>query len=131
MIHIESGLYVRVQELDNGPLPRPLQSGFSEQNAYRVLGIYSASESAECFLILSNDRSELWFVSNRHFRVVGLRRSLTDTVVPLHEAIAANHPPSAPERAQPDPQATPEAGGPGRPHPPSSLHFNHGSSSYA
>lgn len=123
MIHIESGLYVRVQELGNGPLPRPLQSGFSEQHAYRVLGIYSASESAECFLILSNDRSELWFVSNRHFRVVGLRPSLTDTVVPLHQALAADSAPPAAAAPQPDER--------GRPHLPSTLHFNHGSSSYA
>jgi hypothetical protein len=40
--------------------------------AYRVLGIFSASESAECFFILGNDRSETWFVSNRHFRIVGV-----------------------------------------------------------
>ena len=72
MIYIESGVYVRVEEMQHGPSPRPLQSGFSADVAYRVLGIYSASESAECFFILCNDRMETWFVSNRHFRVVGV-----------------------------------------------------------
>jgi len=72
MIYIEPNLYVRVVELTNGPLPQPSRSGFSSDVAYRVLGIFSASESAECFFVLSNDRSETWFISNRHFRVVGI-----------------------------------------------------------
>ncbi|MGD9945316.1 MAG: hypothetical protein AB7L76_10160 [Burkholderiaceae bacterium] len=124
MIHIESGVYVRVQELDPGPMPRPLQSGFSERNAYRVLGIYSASESAECYLILSNDRDELWFVSNRHFRIVGLCRSLAEPVVPIQTALAARGGPTA--------EAAGHAAAGDRNAPPlsPSIHFNYGSSSY-
>ena len=72
MIHIEPGLYLRVQQLSERAPPLPLQSGFSLDVAYRALGIYSPSETGECYFILANDRDETWFISNRHFRVVGL-----------------------------------------------------------
>lgn len=41
--------------------------------AYRILGIHSPSETGEAYLIVSNDRDEIWFVSNRHFRTLDLR----------------------------------------------------------
>ena len=73
MIYIEPGLYVRVQQLaQRPPHPLPLESGFSVGVAYRALGIYSPSETSECYFILANDRDETWFISNRHLRVVGL-----------------------------------------------------------
>ncbi len=61
-----------MQQIAERPHPLPLESGFSADFAYRALGIYSPSETSECYFILANDRSETWFVSNRHFRVVGL-----------------------------------------------------------
>jgi len=73
VIHLEEGLYVRVVELANGPAPRPLQSGFRSDLAYRVLGLHSASETSECYLILSNDRDEIWFISNRHLRTCAVQ----------------------------------------------------------
>lgn len=71
-IYIQPDIYVRVEEYkgERAPQPLPLSSGFSEDRVYRVLGIHTASESAEAFLILRNDRNEMWFVSNRHFRIV-------------------------------------------------------------
>ncbi len=72
-ICVEAGLYVRIEEMADGPMPRPLSSGFSTNAAYRVLGMESFSESSETFLMLSNDRDEIWFVSNRHVRTCGLR----------------------------------------------------------
>lgn len=72
MIHIEPGLYLRVQQLSERAPPLPLQSGFSLDVAYRALGIYSPSETGECYFILANDRDETWFISNRHFCAVGL-----------------------------------------------------------
>lgn len=72
MIAYEHGLYVRIAELAKGPHPRPLSSGFNSDTAYRVLGIYSPSETAEAYLTLSNDCDELWFISNRHVRMVRL-----------------------------------------------------------
>jgi len=72
-ICVEPGLYVRIEELQNGPMPRPLSSGFSASAAYRVLGMESFSETSETYLMLSNDREEIWFISNRHVRTCALR----------------------------------------------------------
>lgn len=72
MIAFEHGLYIRIVELPKGPQPRPLASGFNSETAYRVLGIHSPSETSEAYLILANDRDELWFISNRHVRTVSL-----------------------------------------------------------
>lgn len=83
MIAFEEGLYVRVKELINGPKPFPLQSGFSEDRAYRVVGAYNASESSDAFFILSNDRDELWFICNRHLRAHGVLKEIQDFHIPL------------------------------------------------
>lgn len=72
MIFLESGLYLRVEQLADGPHPWPLKSGFSTGRAYRALGCYSASETSEAYFVLSNDRNEVWFISNRHFRTYAL-----------------------------------------------------------
>jgi len=75
MISITDALFVVVKEMEGerAPRPLPLSSGFSEHVAYRVLGVHSPSETGEAYLILSNDRDEIWFVSNRHFRTWELR----------------------------------------------------------
>jgi len=86
MICLEPGLYLRVQQLPERAAPFPLQSGFSVDVAYRALGIYSPSETSECYFILANDRDETWFISNRHLRVVGLFPERSDT----HFSLAAN-----------------------------------------
>ena len=75
MIAFEPSLYVRMEQLASGPRPLPLSSGFNDATAYRLLGLYTPSETAEAYLILSNDRDEIWFISNRHVRVVGLNPS--------------------------------------------------------
>lgn len=72
MIFFEPGLYLRVEELDNGPKPFPLQSGFSMDVSYRALGLYNPSETSDAYFVLSNDRDEIWFICNRHLRTVGL-----------------------------------------------------------
>lgn len=72
MIYIEPGVYLRVEQAAQRPHPLPLENGFSRDVAYRALGIHSPSETSECYFIVSNDRDETWFISNRHFRVVGL-----------------------------------------------------------
>lgn len=73
-VAIENDLYVVVHEMRDAraPQPRPLQSGFSVDIAYRVLGLHSASETSEAYLILVNDRDEIWFISNKHLRAHGL-----------------------------------------------------------
>lgn len=67
------GLRVRIEQMDNGPRPLPIDSGFSfggSGKVYPVLGLYTPSETAEAWFILANDRDEIWFISNRHLRVV-------------------------------------------------------------
>ena len=86
MISLEPGLYLRVQELPERAHPLPLQNGFSVDVAYRAVGIYSPSETSECYFILSNDRDETWFISNRHLRVVGLFPERGDMQFPLATA---------------------------------------------
>ena len=72
MIFFEPGLYLRVEELENGPKPFPLQSGFSMDCGYRALGLYNPSETSDAYFVLSNDRDEIWFICNRHLRTIGL-----------------------------------------------------------
>ena len=84
MIHLEPGVYVRIHELPGRAHPLPLQSGFSEDKAYRALGLYSPSETSECYFILANDRDETWFISNRHLRIVGVFPSILAFRFDLH-----------------------------------------------
>ena len=86
MIHIERGLYLRIQQFPGRPHPLPLDDGFSEDVAYRALDIHSPSETSGCYFIVANDRDEAWFISNRHFRVVGVypeRRDLRFSLASL------------------------------------------------
>ena len=92
MIDYERGLYVTMEELSNGPRPFPLTSGFSKGVAYRVLGIYNPSESGECWLILSNDADQMWYISQRHVRTFGLYAERKDFRLPCRavpEGVAA------------------------------------------
>ena len=83
MIDYERGLYVRILQLAKGPHPFPLEHGFSDAIAYRVLGIYNPSESGECWLILANDRDELWYISQRHVRAWKLANDEAALRMPL------------------------------------------------
>lgn len=78
MIDYEKGLYVTICEAERAPWPKPLSSGFSEGVAYRVLGMYNPSESGECWFVMSNDRDEAWFISQRHVRTFALDRDRLD-----------------------------------------------------
>lgn len=80
---IEAGLYVRIEQLANGPVPLPLASGFSNAAAYRVLGLESFSETSETYLILSNEGDQIWFISNRHLRTLGVFSGETRLRFPL------------------------------------------------
>ncbi|MBA3442335.1 MAG: hypothetical protein H0T92_20965 [Pyrinomonadaceae bacterium] len=70
MIFIQPGMYVVIEQLEHNqaPHPIPLANGFSKEFAYLVLGVYSPSETSEAYFILSNDKNEIWFISNRHLR---------------------------------------------------------------
>ena len=83
MLWLEQGLYLRVNELDNGPRPLPLQSGFSHDTAYRALGCFNPSETSDACYILSNDRDEIWFICNRHLRTVCIDSASDEFRIPL------------------------------------------------
>ena len=87
MLTLESGVYVRIVELPNGPTPFPLTSGFNATTAYRALGLFNPSETSDAYFILSNDRDELWFICNRHARVVGLLPRSKDLRMPTGDAV--------------------------------------------
>lgn len=91
MVTIENDFYVVVREMqgERAPQPRPLRNGFSENIAYRVLGLHSASETSEAFLILANDHDELWFISNKHVRAHGLFPGSTQLRFPADGATRA------------------------------------------
>jgi hypothetical protein len=94
MIDYERGLYVIVSQRPQGPEPLPLEHGFSAGVAYRVLGIYNPSESGECWLVLSNDDNQLWYISQRHVRTWSLRPAATDfrlvlAMAPMTENLAS------------------------------------------
>ena len=83
MLTLENGLYLRVQELPDGPAPRPLGSGFSTAVAYRALGMFNPSETSDAYFIFSNDRDEIWFICNRHVRLVGVLADQSAARLPL------------------------------------------------
>ena len=73
---IDARLYVEIVPVEGGrgPVPHPVdQAGFDPSRVYKVLGMYNASETSECYLVLANPKRELWFISNRHVRAWGLR----------------------------------------------------------
>ncbi len=70
----EIWVVVEQSERPNAPRPMPLASGFSIGTRYKVLGLHCPSETSEAYFILCNDRNEMWFVSNQHFRVAGGER---------------------------------------------------------
>jgi hypothetical protein len=88
MLTLENGLYLRVQELPDGPAPRPLNSGFSTGVAYRALGMFNPSETSDAYFIFSNDRDEIWFICNRHLRLVGVLADQSAVRLPLAAAQA-------------------------------------------
>lgn len=74
-IHLNPNLYVTLQPLEHVK-PHPINDGrFDPAYAYKVLGLHSASETSECYFILSNTHNEIWFISQRHLRAHKLLES--------------------------------------------------------
>lgn len=77
MLTVDFDLYMRIEQLSNGPKPLPLDSGFNEDTAYKTLGLFNPSETSDAYFIFANDRDEVWFICNRHLRVAGLIKNCT------------------------------------------------------
>jgi hypothetical protein len=86
MLTLETGLYLRIEQLPNGPPPLPLSSGFNTATAYRALGMFNPSETSDAYFIFSNDRDEIWFICNRHVRTLGLLGPSTALRMPIAAA---------------------------------------------
>src|SRR5687768_16645161 len=75
IMNFDPRLYVEIVPLENGrpPQPHPVLDGrFDADYAYKVLAIYSPSETSECYLMLANLRREIWFIPQRHTRAYRL-----------------------------------------------------------
>lgn len=83
MLSLESGLYLRIQEMVHGPTPLPLQSGFSNDIAYRALGMFHAAESSDAHFLLSNDKDEICAIRSGHLRTVALLPHINEIRLPL------------------------------------------------
>ncbi|WP_242926565.1 hypothetical protein [Pontibacter vulgaris] len=71
-ITLNPNLFVSLSPLDHVK-PHPINDGhFDPAYAYKVLGVYNASETSECFFILSNTSRQVWFISQRHLRAYKL-----------------------------------------------------------
>jgi len=70
-LYIRPGVKVKINQYSGPkpPYPLPLDSGFSLNNEYEILGMHCASETSEAFCILVNDLNQIWFISNRHLIV--------------------------------------------------------------
>lgn len=91
MLTLESCIYLRVEELPNGPKPLPLESGFNKETAYRALGMFNPSETSDAYFIFANDRDEIWFICNRHLRCIGVISSCTSMRLDLNHAYGLLH----------------------------------------
>ena len=68
---INERLYVEIVPYEgrNAPVPHPLRdAGFDASRAYKVLGMYNASETSECYFVLANPERCIWFIPQRHVR---------------------------------------------------------------
>lgn len=86
MLTLEQSIYLRIEQLQNGPRPLPLESGFNNSTAYRALGMFNPSETSDAYFIFSNDRDEIWFICNRHLRCIGVIPSAINTKLEIDKA---------------------------------------------
>lgn len=78
MLALNPNLYVEIVPYTGlrSPSPHPVDDGrFDTSRIYKVLGCYSPSETSESYFVLSNQRREIWFISNRHVRAHSIHAS--------------------------------------------------------
>lgn len=66
---IDTRLYVEIHPFEGPfqPHPHPIRHGnFNPDYVYKVLGMYNASETSECYFVLVNQERQLWFIPQRH-----------------------------------------------------------------
>jgi hypothetical protein len=74
-MNITQRLYVEIVPLEGPrpPQPHPIRDAhFDPALIYKVLGMYNASETSECYFVLANPQRQIWFISQRHTRAWAL-----------------------------------------------------------
>jgi len=77
-VNINDRLYVEIVPFEGqrSPQPHPVRDGeFDESLIYKVLGMYNASETSECYFVLANPQRQIWFIPQRHLRAWALINS--------------------------------------------------------
>ena len=90
MLTLDTHLFLRINQIDNGPRPLPLESGFTLNTSYRALGMFNPSETSDAYFILSNDRDEIWFICNRHLRTVAALPECREFRMPLESPVTTS-----------------------------------------
>lgn len=75
---IDTRLYVEIHPFEGPfqPHPHPIRHGnFNPDYVYKVLGMYNASETSECYFVLVNQERQLWFIPQRHVLAYALIES--------------------------------------------------------
>lgn len=63
--------YAKVKPHPTAEGPSPREAGLSPERAYRVIQVDPGETwDDEAFFTVINDEGEVWFLSNRHFRVI-------------------------------------------------------------
>ncbi len=70
--YIRPNVFVVIEQISGqfAPRPLPLENHFTEGKHYEILGLHCPSETSEAYCILKNDLDQMWFISNRHLRIV-------------------------------------------------------------
>lgn len=72
---ITDRLFVEINPLESGQIPHPhpiTEARFDPAFIYKVLGVYNASETSECYFVLANPQRQIWFIPQRHLLAFGL-----------------------------------------------------------
>ena len=83
---IDSRLYVEIHPYEglHQPHPHPIDDGrFDPAFVYKVLGMYNASETSECYFMLANPQRQMWFIPQRHLLAYRLIDS-DELFIPRH-----------------------------------------------
>ena len=74
-MNIHERLFVEIHPFEAGQIPHPhpvTEAKFDPSLIYKVLGMYNASETSECYFVLVNPQRQIWFIPQRHLLAFGL-----------------------------------------------------------
>jgi hypothetical protein len=90
---INEHLFVEIHPLTTGQIPRPHpvdDARFDPAFIYKVLGMYNASETSECYFVLANPQRQIWFIPQRHVLAYGLIDS-DELFLPMNQEMSSHN----------------------------------------